>query len=185
MTSAESSTPKATPVWPASKNTYAHFHHPDHFKNAVHAYQFINDPTEIFSIITPAGFQHMFRGLDESVHMSPSVLFGRIQFPDVDYCFYVSDGNLEITISETDSSRMGSDEVVSLPAGTRLYIRPVNSYFKVFVDAQPGRLVDLLYAVRKDKPHAGLIALHASIHQVLWTEKELSQYESGFNFDLI
>ncbi|VTT81900.1 unnamed protein product [Fusarium fujikuroi] len=150
MTSAESSTPKATPVWPASKNTYAHFHHPDHFKNAVHAYQFINDPTEIFSIITPAGFQHMFRGLDESVHMSPN------------YCFYVSDGNLEITISETDSSRMGSDEVVSLPAGTHLYIRPVNSYFKVFVDAQPGRLVDLLYAVRKDKPHAGLIALHAS-----------------------
>lgn len=193
---------------PASQNSRAFVHHTDHFKGAIHAYQFIGDHTEIFGIITPAGFEHMFRGLGESyagpmwpdadlervaeklntgvanvmtefdvIPMSnhklvepqpwsgsenqlpgsqkpyflrnrtgPSavlggtvvrpyvtgaesgnryslatlegsnqfetqVLSGGIRFPGVDHCFYVSDGYLEVTINDTDSSRIGPDEV--------------------------------------------------------------------------
>ncbi|KAH7466552.1 hypothetical protein FOMA001_g16360 [Fusarium oxysporum f. sp. matthiolae] len=50
---------------PASQNSRAFVHHTDHFKSAIHAYQFIGDHTKIFGIITPAGFEHMFRGLGE------------------------------------------------------------------------------------------------------------------------
>ncbi|KAF5637050.1 quercetin 2,3-dioxygenase [Fusarium sp. NRRL 25303] len=188
--------------------------------------------TEIFSIITPAEFAHMFRALGEpytgliwpdaglesatkklnsgvanaitefdidpmqstsSLSRSlravqrincPAFRSRTFSFPDVDYCFYVSDGNLEVTISDTDSSRMGSDEVAWLPAGTHLDIRPVSSYFKVFVYAQPGGLVNLLYAVGKDKPHAGLHYMLPDSPSPL-DRKNLSQYESGFRFDLI
>ncbi|KAF5641696.1 quercetin 2 3-dioxygenase [Fusarium tjaetaba] len=196
--------------------------------NAVRAYQFIGDHTEIFSIITPAGFEHMFRGpmwpdadlerateklnsgvanvmtefdvipvpnhkflepqpwdssdnqlpgsqkpyflrnctgpsallggtvvrpyvtgaesgntytlatLKGSNHFETQLLSGGIQFLDVDHCFYVSDGYLEVTVSDHDSSRIGPDEVAWLPAGTYFDIKPVSAYFKIFIYSQPG-----------------------------------------------
>ncbi|CZR38081.1 LOW QUALITY PROTEIN: uncharacterized protein FPRO_06728 [Fusarium proliferatum ET1] len=108
------------------------------------------------------------------------VLFGGIQFPDVDYCFYVSDGNLEVTISDTDSLRMGPDEVAWLPAGTHLDIRPVSSYSKVLVYAQPGGLVDLLYAVGKESLILCCTACFL-IHQVLWIERSSLSMSLGLS----
>ncbi|EWG53415.1 hypothetical protein FVEG_17118 [Fusarium verticillioides 7600] len=192
--------------------------------NAVHAYHFIGDHTEIFSIISPAGFEHMFRGLGEpytgpmwpdvdlerateklnsgvanvmtqfdvipvpdhslvepqswggsecqlpgsqkpyflrhctgasafsteqslatlegSSHFETQVLSGGIQFPYVDDCFFVFDGYFEVTVSDTDSSRIGPDEVAWLPAETHFDIKPASSYFKVFIYSQPGGLAD-------------------------------------------
>ncbi|KAG9501761.1 hypothetical protein J7337_007452 [Fusarium musae] len=207
--------------------------------NAVHAYQFIGDHTEIFSIISPAGFEHVFRGLGEpytgpmwpdvdlerateklnsgvanvmtefdvipvpdhnlvrpqhwggsecqlsgshkpyflrnctgastvldgtvdrpyvtgaksgntyslatlegSSHFETQVLSGGIQFPYVDDCFFVFDGYFEVTVSDTDSSRIGPDEVAWLPAETHFDIKPASSYFKVFIYSQPGGLAD-------------------------------------------
>lgn len=79
---------------------------------------------------------------------------------------------------------MGPDEVAWLPAGTHLDIRPVSSYFKVFVYAQPGGLGDLLHVTGKDKPHTGLNCTILSLPSP-FNRKKLSQYESWFKFDFI
>ncbi|KAG5789761.1 hypothetical protein H9Q69_011172 [Fusarium xylarioides] len=249
--------------------------------DAIHAYQFIGDYTEIFSIIVPAGFEHMFRGLGEpytgpmwpdanlerpteklnsgvanvmtefdvipmpdhklvdpqpwggsenqlpgsqkpyflrnctgpsvvlggtvvrpyvtgaesgntyslvtlegSKQFENQVLSGGIRFPDVDHCFYVSDGYLGVMVSETDSSRIGPDEVAWLPAGTPFDIKPVSFYFKVFMYSQPGGLGDLLYAAGKDKPHTGLNCMIPELPSP-FERKKLSQYKSEFKFDLL
>ncbi|KAI7767451.1 hypothetical protein LZL87_010779 [Fusarium oxysporum] len=179
--------------------------------DAIHGYQFIGDHTEISSIITPAGFQHMFRGLgpvlggtvarpyvtgaepgntyslatlEGSNQFETQVLSGGILFPDVGHCFYVSDGYLEVTVNDTDSSRIGPDEVAWLPAGTHFDIKPVSSYFKVFMYSQPGGLGDLLYAAGKDKPHTGLNCMIPDSPRP-FDRKKLSQHKTDFKFDLV
>ncbi|KAF5714826.1 cupin like protein [Fusarium mundagurra] len=253
----------------------------DYATHAIHAYQFIGDHTEIFSIITPAGFEGMFRGLGEpytgpmwpdadlgrpteklnsgvanvmtefdvisvpshklvepqpwsgsesqlpgsqkpyflrnctgpsavlggtvvrpcvtgaesgntyslatlggSDQFETQVLSGGIHFPDVDHCFYVSNGYLEVTVSEPDSSRIGPDEVAWLSAGTHFNIEPASSYFKVFMYSQRGGLYDLLYAAGKDKPHAGLNCMIPDSSSP-FERKKLFEYKSQFKYDLI
>ncbi|RBA20753.1 hypothetical protein FPRO05_08200 [Fusarium proliferatum] len=103
--------------------------------------------------------------------LTSQVLFGGIRFPDVDHCFYVPDGILEVTVSDTDSLRMGPDEVAWLPAGTHLDIRSFSSYLKSLCIRS---LADLsIYFMRLDDSLSPL------------DRKKLSQYESGFEFDLI
>jgi hypothetical protein len=96
----------------------------------------------------------------------------------------VSDGYLEVTINDTDSSRIGPDEVAWLPAGTHFDMKPVSSYFKVFMYSQPGGLGDLVYAAGKDKPHTGLNCMIPDSPNPFHREK-LSQYKSKFKFDLM
>ncbi|ENH64855.1 Quercetin 2,3-dioxygenase [Fusarium oxysporum f. sp. cubense race 1] len=191
---------------------------------AIRACQFIGDHTEIFGIITPAGFEHMFRGLGESYTgpMWPDADLERVAeklntgvanvmtefdvIPCLDLKSHTScateqdqvlfsaersfvhmspEPNLEtVTINDTDSSRIGPGEVAWLPAGTHFDIKPVSSYFKVFMYSQPGGLGDLVYAAGKDKPHTGLNCMVPDSPSPFDREK-LSQYKSEFKFDLM
>ena len=65
-----------------------------------------------------------------------------------------------------------------------LDIKPVSSYFKVFIYSQPGGLADLLYVAGKDKPHTQLNCM-ISDSPSPFDRKKLSQYKSEFKFNLI
>ncbi|SCO91767.1 uncharacterized protein FRV6_15895 [Fusarium oxysporum] len=131
-----------------------------------------------------SGNRYSLATLEGSNQFETQVLSGGIRFPDVDHCFFVSDGYLEATINDTDSSRIGPGEVAWLPAGTHFDIKPVSSYSKVFMYSQPGGLGDLVYAAGKDKPHTGLNCMIPDSPSPFDREK-LSQYKSEFKFDLM
>lgn len=122
--------------------------------------------------------------IEGSQYFETQVLTGGFQFPDIDHCFYVNDGFLELKADGSDPTRLGPTEVAWLPAGTKFEIKPVSQYVKIYIYSQPGGLVDLLYEAGKETPH---LTKNSFLPQdpVAYDRKELSYLESKFNFKLL
>lgn len=83
------------------------------------------------------------------------ILKGGFKFSTVNHALHVSDGYIRATV-DGETERVGPGELLWLPAGSLFSIEVDTRYFKSYIYAQPGGLIDLLYQAGKDNPHTGI-----------------------------